>query len=181
MSYSTLMVLACLTGVGGGNFASSMANINLFYPQRLRGGPSGSTPAAATWAYPRCSWSAWRSSPPRVPRTPVGARCLPAADRAGRAGGGPLVGHRARARNEPGALREAARDPHTWVMSLLYIGTFGSFIGFGFAFGQVLQLQFADRFPTPVDAAWLTFLGPLVGSLIRPLGGHLADRLGGAG
>lgn len=84
------------------------------------------------------------------------------------------------ARNEPGSLREAARDPHTWIMSLLYIGTFGSFIGFGFAFGQVLQLQFAERFPTAVDAAWLTFLGPLVGSLIRPLGGHLADRLGGA-
>jgi hypothetical protein len=44
----------------------------------------------------------------------------------------------------------------------------------------VLQLQFTERFPTPVDAAWLTFLGPLIGSLIRPVGGHLADRLGGA-
>ncbi|GAB3963579.1 hypothetical protein GCM10027615_04270 [Plantactinospora veratri] len=37
VSYGTLMVLACLAGVGGGNFASSMANINLFYPQRLKG------------------------------------------------------------------------------------------------------------------------------------------------
>src|ERR687884_255255 len=65
-------------------------------------------------------------------------------------------------------------------MSLLYIGTFGSFIGFGFAFGQVLQVQFADEFGTPVKAAYLTFLGPLLGSLIRPVGGALADRLGGA-
>jgi NNP family nitrate/nitrite transporter-like MFS transporter len=65
-------------------------------------------------------------------------------------------------------------------MSLLYIGTFGSFIGFGFAFGQVLQIQFATSFRTPVDAAYLTFLGPLLGSLIRPLGGAMADRLGGA-
>jgi len=65
-------------------------------------------------------------------------------------------------------------------MSLLYIGTFGSFIGFGFAFGQVLQVQFADDFSTPVKAAYLTFLGPLLGSLIRPVGGALADRLGGA-
>ena len=64
-------------------------------------------------------------------------------------------------------------------MSLLYIGTFGSFIGFGFAFGQVLQVQFADEFSTPVKAAYLTFLGPLLGSLIRPVGGALADRLGG--
>ena len=66
-------------------------------------------------------------------------------------------------------------------MSLLYIGTFGSFIGFGFAFGQVLQMQFADSFDTPVNAAYLTFLGPLLGSLVRPVGGSLADRFGGPG
>jgi NNP family nitrate/nitrite transporter-like MFS transporter len=44
----------------------------------------------------------------------------------------------------------------------------------------VLQVQFADVFSTPVKAAYLTFLGPLLGSLIRPVGGALADRLGGA-
>ena len=77
-------------------------------------------------------------------------------------------------------MRDVCRDPHTWVVSLLYIGTFGSFIGFGFAFGQVLQVQFASSFPTPLDAAYLTFLGPLLGSLVRPVGGVLADRLGGA-
>ena len=65
-------------------------------------------------------------------------------------------------------------------MSLLYIGTFGSFIGFGFAFGQVLLVQFPDQFPVPVKAAALTFLGPLLGSLIRPVGGHLADRFKGS-
>ena len=65
-------------------------------------------------------------------------------------------------------------------MSVLYIGTFGSFIGFGFAFGQVLQVQFVADFGTPVEAAGLTFLGPLLGSLTRPVGGALADRLGGA-
>jgi NNP family nitrate/nitrite transporter-like MFS transporter len=84
------------------------------------------------------------------------------------------------ARNAKRGMRDAARHAHTWVMSLLYIGTFGSFIGFGFAFGQVLQVQFADVFSTPVKAAYLTFLGPLLGSLVRPVGGALADRLGGA-
>jgi nitrate/nitrite transporter NarK len=63
---------------------------------------------------------------------------------------------------------------------VLYIGTFGSFIGFGFAFGQVLQVQFTADFDTPIKAAYLTFLGPLLGSLIRPVGGWAADRLGGA-
>jgi NNP family nitrate/nitrite transporter-like MFS transporter len=62
-------------------------------------------------------------------------------------------------------------------MSFLYIGTFGSFIGYAFAFGQVLQVQFGR---TPLQAAYLTFIGPLLGSLIRPLGGWLADKYGGA-
>jgi NNP family nitrate/nitrite transporter-like MFS transporter len=83
-------------------------------------------------------------------------------------------------RNDQRAMREVMKDKHTWVMSLLYIGTFGSFIGFGFAFGQVLQVQFKSDFPTPLDAAYLTFIGPLVGSLIRPVGGWMADHLGGA-
>ena len=82
------------------------------------------------------------------------------------------------ARNQPRAMREATREPHTWIMSFLYIGTFGSFIGFGFAFGQVLQNQFTGSFATPLAAASLTWLGPLLGSLIRPVGGALADRFG---
>jgi NNP family nitrate/nitrite transporter-like MFS transporter len=80
-------------------------------------------------------------------------------------------------RSDTGALREAVRDPQTWVMSFLYIGTFGSFIGYSFAFGLVLQTQFHR---TPLQAASVVFIGPLIGSLIRPVGGWLADRYGGA-
>lgn len=80
-------------------------------------------------------------------------------------------------RNDTGAVREALKDAHTWIMSFLYIGTFGSFIGYSFAFGLVLQTQFGR---TPLQAASLTFIGPLLGSLIRPVGGALADRFGGA-
>ena len=82
-------------------------------------------------------------------------------------------------RNEQGAMREVARDRHAWFVSFLYIGTFGSFIGFGFAFGQVLQIQFADTFDTPMRVVGLTFLGPLLGSLFRPVGGKLADHYRG--
>ena len=82
--------------------------------------------------------------------------------------------------NAKGAIREVTRHRETWIMALLYIGTFGSFIGFGFAFGQVLLVQFPEQFPVPVKAAALTFLGPLLGSLIRPFGGGLADRFKGS-
>jgi NNP family nitrate/nitrite transporter-like MFS transporter len=82
--------------------------------------------------------------------------------------------------NDKRAMRDVRKDPHTWVISVLYIGTFGSFIGFGFAFGQVLQVQFKADFSTAINAAYLTFLGPLLGSLVRPMGGALADRVGGA-
>ncbi|MEV4492239.1 nitrate/nitrite transporter [Micromonospora coxensis] len=181
VSYTTLMVLACLTGVGGGNFASSMANINLFFPERLKGRALGLNAGGGNLGVPAVQLvglavlaTAGAAYPRLVPAVYLPLIVLAALASAR------WLDNLPNARNEPGALREAAREPHTWVMSLLYIGTFGSFIGFGFAFGQVLQLQFADRFPTPVDAAWLTFLGPLIGSLIRPVGGQLADRLGGA-
>jgi NNP family nitrate/nitrite transporter-like MFS transporter len=82
--------------------------------------------------------------------------------------------------NSKRAIRDVTKDSNTWIISLLYIGTFGSFIGFSFAFGQVLQVQFADSFSTPVKAAYLTFIGPLIGSLIRPVGGSLADKFGGS-
>ena len=74
----------------------------------------------------------------------------------------------ATARNDTKALKEVLRQPQTWVMSLLYIGTFGSFIGYSSAFGLVLQNQFGR---TPLQAASLTFLGPLLGSFSRPPGG----------
>lgn len=80
-------------------------------------------------------------------------------------------------KNDTGAAIDAAKDGHTWIMSFLYVGTFGSFIGYSFAFGQVLTNQFGR---TPLQAAYLTFIGPLLGSLIRPVGGWLADRYGGA-
>ena len=66
-------------------------------------------------------------------------------------------------------MREVARDRHAWILSFLYVGTFGSFIGFGFAFGQVLQVQFGETFDSPMRVVGLTFLGPLLGSLFRPV------------
>ena len=65
--------------------------------------------------------------------------------------------------NEKRAMRDVCGDRNTWVMAILYIGTFGSFIGLSFAFGQVVLIEFKHTFDTPIKAAYLTFLGPLIG------------------
>lgn len=186
VSFGTLLVIAALAGVGGGNFASSMVNINSFYPQRRKGWALGlnagggnlgvavvqltglAVLATAGKGHPRVLLGIYI---PLVVLAALGAALF--------------MDNIADVRNEKRALRAACRDLHTWVIAFLYIGTFGSFIGFGFAFGQVLQNQFGAHFLTagevdPVKIACLTFLGPLVGSLSRPAGGWLADRIGGA-
>jgi NNP family nitrate/nitrite transporter-like MFS transporter len=88
------------------------------------------------------------------------------------------------ARTDTGPWRRAISSPQTWIISLLYIGTFGSFIGYSFALPVVIK----NTFPSflghhsfiAVYLAGLGFVGALVGSLARPLGGGLADRLGGS-
>ncbi len=83
-----------------------------------------------------------------------------------------LTSAKASARDQ---LKIAGRA-QTWIMSLLYIGTFGSFIGYTTAFPLLIKSQF----PGHASAVTWAFLGALVGSLIRPVGGRLSDRLGGA-
>jgi len=181
VDFSTLLILAAVAGVGGGNFASSMTNINAYYPDRLKGwalginAGGGNLGVAAVQLVGLFVLAVFGAGRPGI----VAGIYLPLIVLAA-LGSALYMDNLSQARNEKRGLRDAVRDPHTWIMSLLYIGTFGSFIGFGFAFGQVLQVQFHDVFSTPVKAAWLTFLGPLLGSLVRPLGGALADRLGGA-
>jgi NNP family nitrate/nitrite transporter-like MFS transporter len=181
ISYMSLLVLAAVAGVGGGNFASSMANINAFYPDRLKGWALGVNAGGGNLGVAVVQLVgllvlavAGAGHPGYVAGIYIPFIVLAAL------GAALSMDNLSQARNEKRGMRDATREPHTWIMSLLYIGTFGSFIGFGFAFGQVLQVQFADVFSTPVKAAYLTFLGPLLGSLIRPVGGALADRLGGA-
>jgi NNP family nitrate/nitrite transporter-like MFS transporter len=185
-SYGTLLVLAGLAGVGGGNFASSMANINSFYPQRLKGRALGLNAGGGNLgvAIVQLAGLAVLATAGKAhPRTLLGIY-IPLVVLAALAAG-LFMDNLAHVRNEKRALRDACGNAHTWVISFLYIGTFGSFIGFSFAFGQVLADQFGTHFLTggvvdPVKVAYLTFLGPLVGSLIRPAGGWLADRIGGA-
>jgi NNP family nitrate/nitrite transporter-like MFS transporter len=163
-----------------------MANINSFYPQRLKGWALGLNAgggnigvAVAQLAGLAVLATAGKAHPRMLLGVYIPLIVLAALASA------LLMDNIAHVRNEKRAMRDAARDPQTWIISLLYIGAFGSFIGYGFAFGQVLLNQFGSHFLTagkvdPVKIAYLTFLGPLVGSLIRPVGGWLADRVGGA-
>jgi MFS transporter, NNP family, nitrate/nitrite transporter len=176
--YGTLMAVALLTGIGGGNFASSMTNINSFFPLRRKGWALGVNAGGGNIGVPVVQLAglgviaAAGAGHPRVLLGIYVPLIVAAAFCSAR-----WMDNLAPVRNDTGAAREALRDPHTWIMSFLYIGTFGSFIGYSFAFGLVLQTQFAR---TPLEAASLTFLGPLLGSLVRPVGGQLADRFGGA-
>lgn len=96
-------------------------------------------------------------------------------------------------RSEKSTRRHLLRNPHTWIMTLLYTMAFGSFIGFALAFPLILQFLFGlsreweagelvrvmsnDYAPQALTYAWL---GPLIGVVARPLGGWLADQYGGS-
>ncbi|MGW0563585.1 MFS transporter [Streptomyces sp. NPDC003016] len=177
-SYTTFMVVAALTGVGGGNFASSMTNINSFFPLRKKGWALGLNAGGGNIGVPVVQLAGLlviAVAGAGHPRVLLGAY-IPLIVLAA-VGAALRMDNLAPVRNDTGAAKAAVRDPHTWIMAFLYVGTFGSFIGYSFAFGLVLQTQFGR---TPLQAASLTFIGPLLGSLIRPLGGSLADRFGGA-
>ncbi len=63
---------------------------------------------------------------------------------------------------------------HLWIMALLYLATFGSFIGFSAGFAMLSKTQFPD-----VQILHYAFFGPFIGALARSMGGAISDRLGG--
>ncbi|MER5574932.1 nitrate/nitrite transporter [Streptomyces massasporeus] len=175
-SFSTFLLVGLLAGIGGGNFASSMTNINAFFPLRKKGWALGLNAGGGNIGVPVIQLAALgiigAGGGPRVLLGIYIPLIVVAAVMAAL-----FMDNLENVKNDTGAAKDAARDGHTWIMSFLYIGTFGSFIGYSFAFGQVLQNQFGR---TPLEAAYVTFIGPLLGSLIRPLGGWMADKYGGA-
>jgi NNP family nitrate/nitrite transporter-like MFS transporter len=265
--FETFVVLAALSGIGGGNFASSMSNISLFFPKRIQGTALGlnaglgnlgvslmqvllpfvmtfalfgalggeglALPAAVggkaagtpVWIQ-NCglvwvpilavlSVLAWLFMT-NLPMFPIGSTPLALLKVAGLN----LVGFAAAAAGLwallgfglsmwlalpitiiltlglmkliPGTVAAALsrqfrifREKHNWVMTWLYVMTFGSFIGYAMAFPLLIRVVFGNlpdgsanpNAPNPFAYAWL---GPLVGSLVRPIGGWLSDKWSGA-
>jgi NNP family nitrate/nitrite transporter-like MFS transporter len=192
--YSIFLLLALLCGFGGGNFASSMANISFFFPKSQKGtalglnaglgnlgvsvvqfivplvitagvfGAFGGDPQ--TWIKGEATKQMWLQN--------AGFIWVPfilAATIAAWFGMNDIASARA-------SFSEQAvifKRKHMWLMSWLYVGTFGSFIGYSAGFPMLIKTQFPS-----IDPMQYAFLGPLVGALIRPVGGWMSDKLGGA-
>ncbi|WP_156661419.1 NarK/NasA family nitrate transporter [Mycobacterium sp. 852002-51163_SCH5372311] len=178
------LVCAALAGLGGGNFASSMTNINAFYPQRLKGSALALNAGGGNLGVPVVQLVGLLVIATAGNRQPywVCAIYLVLLAIAG-IGAALYMDNLPQYRIQMSTMRAVLSEPHAWVVALLYIGTFGSFIGFSFAFGQVLQINFIaggqSTAQASLHAAQIAFLGPLLGSLSRVYGGRLADRIGG--
>jgi NNP family nitrate/nitrite transporter-like MFS transporter len=181
--YRFFLLAAATAGFGGGNFASSMANISYFYPEKHKGFALGINAAGGNLGVAVVQFA------------------VPLVIAVGVAGAAQAPG--LHLQNAPllwllpvivatvcawlymdnltvarASLKEQARvlrNKHTWIMSGLYIGTFGSFIGYSAALPLLIKSQFPDT-----KGLLYAALGPLVGSVSRPIGGWLSDRLGGA-
>ena len=193
-TYPTMLVLALLCGLGGGNFASSMANISFFYPKAQKGyalgmnaglgnlgvsvvqfivplvitagvfGALGGDPQ--TWTKGVQVKQLWLQNAgfvwvPLIALTTVIA----------------WFGMNDIASAKASFSEQAVifRRKHNWLMCWLYVGTFGSFIGYSAGFPLLIKTQFPS-----INPLQYAFLGPLVGALARVAGGWVSDRLGGA-
>src|ERR1700757_4269936 len=180
-----MLLVASFAGLGGGNFASSMANISFFYPDRIKGWALGLNAAGGNIGV-----SSVQLLTPILmgvgfinlyQATPVGGVYL---QNAGLMWMLPLaiavfgaiffMNNLTSAKSSIKNQLAIVKQKHTWIMSYIYIGPFGPFIGYSAAFPLLIKTQF------PTITIAIAFLGPLVGSLARPLGGLLADRIGGA-
>lgn len=183
-SYTTYLIVAAFAGLGGGNFASSMTNINAFYPQRLKGWALGLNAGGGNIGVPAMQIIGLlviafvSKTAPELVCAIYLVLCAVAG-----LGAALFMDNLANQQTNLKYMGKALKFSDSWTMSFLYIGTFGSFIGFSFAFGQVLNINNLAAGQTAAQAslhaAQIAFIGPLLGSIARPLGGKLADRIGG--
>ncbi|GGC66595.1 NarK/NasA family nitrate transporter [Hoyosella rhizosphaerae] len=185
------MILAALAGFGGGNFSSSMANISFFFPESKKGAALGINAAGGNLGVAVTQLA--------IPLVIAFGLFLSASDPAGyrfalvlsslfwvpfivaaALGAWLRMDSLSNAKPDGESYALAMRNRNTWIMAFLYIGTFGSFIGFSFAFPTLIRANFPDLQNIGIMVALgnLAFLGALVGSFSRPFGGWLADRIG---
>ena len=189
--YWVLLALALACGLGGGNFASSMANIGFFFPKSEKGNALALNAGLGNLGVSAMQFLAPIAITGAVFGTLGGAGQTTAA-------GATLFLQNAGfiwvpfivisafmawfGMNDLATARASFAEQsviftrlHNWIMCWLYTGTFGSFIGFSAAF----PLLTSTEFPA-VNVLQIAFLGPLVGALSRSFTGWISDRWGGA-
>lgn len=195
--YWVLMVLAFAAGLGGGNFSSFMPSTSLFFPKRLQGtalaiqagignfGVSvvqfvtpwviGFAIMGTTFGEPQvftkgtAQSSIWLQNAALIYVPLVAVLGLAALFTL------KSVPVRANLREQ----MDIFGNKHTWLMTSLYVMTFGSFSGFSATFPLLIK-QVYGGFPNAPDPLAFAFLGPLVGSLLRVVAGPISDKFGGA-
>jgi NNP family nitrate/nitrite transporter-like MFS transporter len=193
-TYPTMLMLALLCGFGGGNFSSSMSNISFFFPKERKGSALGVNAGLGNLGV-----SVVQFLSPLV--VTAGVFGIFGGDAQNIIKNGQTVqvwtqnaafiwvpwillaalaawfgmNDIADAKASFATQATIFRRKHNWLMCLLYLGTFGSFIGYAAGFPLLIKNQFPSV--NPLAYAWL---GPLVGALVRPFGGWLSDKLGGA-
>ncbi|KPN72571.1 NarK family nitrate/nitrite MFS transporter [Neisseria sp. 83E34] len=190
-SYFLMALLALLCGFGGGNFSSSMANISFFFPKAEKGTALGLNAGlgnlgvsvvqftvplvitaglfgalggeAQTWVKGNETKQIWLQN--------AGFIWVPfiiLSTLAAWFGMNDLASAKASFKEQSVIFQRK----HNWLMCILYLGTFGSFIGFSAGFPLLIKGQFPD-----VNPVKYAFLGPLVGALVRPFGGWVSDKI----
>ena len=188
--YLIFLVLALLCGLGGGNFASSMANISFFFPKREKGNALALNAGLGNTGVSFVQFV--------VPLVITGSVFGVLGGEGQTLSDGSMLwvqnagfvwvpflilstiaawlGMNDIASAKASFSEQAVifQRKHNWIMCWLYTGTFGSFIGYSAGFPLLAKTQFPD-----VDSLKFVFLGPLVGALSRAATGWISDRWGG--
>lgn len=191
--YWIFLGLALLCGFGGGNFASSMANISFFFPKAEKGnalainaGLGNLGVSVVQFVVPiviTAGVFGWLGGDPQT-ATANGVTTTLWLQNAGYVFVPFIVASAFAAwfgMNDIATMKASFADQavifrrsHNWIMCWLYTGTFGSFIGFSAAFPLLSKVLFPE-----VNVLQYAFLGPLVGALSRAFSGKACDRIGG--
>ncbi len=191
--YVIFLVLALLCGLGGGNFASSMANISFFFPKAEKGSALAANAglgnlgvSVVQFVVPLAITTGvfgWLGGEPQS-LTKAGVTTTLWLQNAGFVFVPFIIASAFAAwfgMNDIATMKASFSDQsvifkrkHNWVMCWLYTGTFGSFIGFSAAFPLLSKVLFPQ-----VNALHYAFLGPLVGAIARAMAGKPSDRFGG--
>jgi NNP family nitrate/nitrite transporter-like MFS transporter len=179
-SYTTFILLAIFCGLGGGNFSSSMANISLFFPKRLQGSALGINGGIGNlgvsifqlFAPLALSLPFYGHAINGIYLSSAIAIWIPFIVIFTILAGWKMV-------NLPTSIKplqqfRVFKQANMYLVTILYFCAFGTFIGCSVAFPLVTKLQFKE-----IEVVKYAFIGPMVGSLTRVVGGILADKLGG--